>query len=430
MIRLVEGETFEFILNEKEKISIELPENWKLVQKVVPYYYRPKRYIPEVIRSSLENPFGTDKLEVLLKNKKNIVIISDDQTRPTPVYDLLSILIEKLNKCGISNENIKIIVGKGLHPAPNEREIVKKFKDLPKKYEFIIHNPDEKFKLVGTTSSKVPVEVNEIVTDADFVISLGTILPHELTGFSGGAAIIVPGVASRKTIRLNHSLIFKVKENSYFGNLDNNQVRLDMEEAAKLAKLDFIVNIVLDNYGHIFDVFTGDFSKAHKAGSNYFTDHYGINVKEKADISIITSYPRHKTVGKGLKALFISDFVTKDKGTVICFISADNGFSASKAFEELLLKNLKVSELLAMLRKGELPGEACVLYLFTRIKQNKQIIIITKKHLQEKIEKVGLNFAEDFDAAVKLVANEKNKTVHIIPEGINFLPILEKKRLD
>ena len=58
-------------------------------------------------------------------------------------------------------------------------------------------------KLLGTTTSRVPVEINEIVTNADFRISLGTILPHELTGFSGGAAIIVPGVASRKTIRLN-----------------------------------------------------------------------------------------------------------------------------------------------------------------------------------------------------------------------------------
>ena len=74
---------------------------------------------------------------------------------------------------------------------------------------------DTKNEYIGETSSKVPVEINKMVIESDFKISLGTIKPHEMTGFSGGAAIIIPGVASRKTIRYNHSLLFKIKDHSY-----------------------------------------------------------------------------------------------------------------------------------------------------------------------------------------------------------------------
>ncbi len=423
MIEMDQKQNFDIKLNEKNNISIQIPDNWIVLQELIPRYYRPKRYIPDVIKSSLNNPFGTKKLEELLKNKKNVVIISDDQTRPTPVYDLISILVKKLNDCGISNHNIKIIVGKGLHPAPNDREIKAKFKDLPDKFPFFIHNPDKDFKLLGTTTSKVPVEINKKVVNADFIISLGTIMPHELTGFSGGAAIIVPGVASRKTIRLNHSLLFKINSNSYFGNLEGNQVRLDMEEAAKFVNLDFIVNVMLDNYGNIFEVFTGNYKEAHKKGADSFKDHYGIEIQDKADICIITSYPRYKTIGKGLKALFVADLLTKENGTIICFITAENGISASETFKELLLKNLKVAELLALLKKGELPGEACVLYLFTKIKQ-KRIIIITQEQYKEELKQIGLQYTKNFEEAVKLLDDGSKKSVYVVPEGINLLPII------
>ncbi|MHA1385198.1 MAG: nickel-dependent lactate racemase [Candidatus Helarchaeota archaeon] len=420
----VSDDNYTLILNEKEEINIKIPDNWKVIQELQPKYYRPNRNIPNIIKDSIENPHGTDKLENLLKDKKNIVIISDDQTRPTPVYDIISILIKILNKYGVLNENIKIVVGKGLHTAPNESEIQKKFKDLPNKFDFYIHDPDKNLKLIGTTSSKVPVEINSIVADADFRISLGTIQPHELTGFSGGAAIIVPGVSSRKTTRLNHSLIFKAKSNSYFGNMKDNPIRLDMEEAAKLAKLDLIINTVLDNYGNIFQVFAGDYKEAHKKGAIFFKEHYGIPFKNKADICVITAFPRHKTIGKGLKALFIGDLVTKDNGTIICFISAEKGISASRSFEELLLQNMKVAELLAMLKKGELPGEACVLYLFTKIKE-KKIIIITDEKYREKIKQIGLLYAKNFEDATKIIDDGTSKTVYIVPKGINLLPLMD-----
>ncbi|MFX0135001.1 MAG: nickel-dependent lactate racemase [Candidatus Hodarchaeota archaeon] len=423
MIEVVQKQNFDIIINEGNKISIEIPDNWKVIQELIPRYYRPKRYIPNVIKSAINNPFGTKKLEFLLKNKKDVVIISDDQTRPTPVDELIPILVEKLNDCGISD--IKILVGKGLHSAPNEIEIERKFKDLPKKFPFFIHNPDENCKLLGTTTSKVPVEVNEIVADADFRISLGTIQPHELTGFTGGAAIIVPGVASRKTINLNHSLLFKIKGSSYFGNFEGNQIRLDMEEAAKIAKLDFIINIVQDNYGKIFEVFAGDYKQAHKEGAEFFKDHYGIEIQEKADICVITAYPRNKTIGKGLKALFLADLLTKENGTIICYITAENGISASNTFKELLLKNLKIAELLALLKKGELPGEACVLYLFSKIKQ-KKIIIITQEQYKGELKQIGLLYAKNFEAAVNLIEDSSEKSVYIVSKGINLLPIIKK----
>ncbi len=410
-------------LNETQEISIKVPAQWNLLGKLIPKNLTNSIHFKEKLEQALNNPYNSERLDTLLEGKKNVLIISDDQTRPTPVYDIISFLIEKFNSIGICNNKIKVIIGKGLHPKPNEGELLKKFKDLSNKTTLIIHDPDKDFAHIGETSFKVPVEINKEVINADFRISLGTIKPHEMTGFSGGAAIIVPGVASRKTIRYNHSLLFKTKENSYFGRVEGNPVRNDMEEAAKMANLDFIINVILNNDGNVCDFFVGDFLLAHKKGTERYKENFGVKVREKADLCIVSAFPRHKTIGKGLKALFLADVLIKKEGSIICYIDGEDGISSSEVFEDLLLKNLSISELFTLLKKSELPGEACILYLFSKIKQ-KKIIIVTRDEYRTNILKMGLTHAKNFEDAINLLDKKLIKTYYIIPNGINLYPII------
>ena len=412
-------------LNEKKVIPLEIPEHWEVLNVIHPKKLSNKSNLRDKLEAAINKPQESKRLDLLLKDKKNVVIISDDQTRPTPVYEIINIIIEKLNKFGIKNDSIKVVIGKGLHPSPNEEELKLKFKDLTKKISIYIHDPDNNFEYIGDTSSKVPVEINKMVLQSDFKISLGTIKPHEMTGFSGGAAIIIPGVASRRTIRYNHSLLFKIKEHSYFGNINGNPIRKDMEEAASMVNLDLIINVILDNNGNPHEFYVGDFKSAHKMGAQAYIEDFGIKIKEKSDLSIISAFPRHKTIGKGLKALFVADLLTKKDGSIICFIDGEKGISSSEIFEELLLKNLSPSKLFSLLKESELPGEACILYLFSRIKQRK-IIIITKPKHEEKILKMGLSHAVNFEEALKSLDENLIKTVNLVPEGIDFIPLIEK----
>jgi len=50
--------------------------------------------------------------------------------------------------------------------------------------------------------------VDPIISDTDFIITTGVIVPHYFAGFSGGRKSILPGICGRKTIESNHSNMF------------------------------------------------------------------------------------------------------------------------------------------------------------------------------------------------------------------------------
>ena len=59
---------------------------------------------------------------------------------------------------------------------------------------------DEQLKYLGTTSRGTFVSLNGQLVEADLVITVGGIEPHLLLGFSGGCKMLMPGLASSRTI--------------------------------------------------------------------------------------------------------------------------------------------------------------------------------------------------------------------------------------
>ena len=57
---------------------------------------------------------------------------------------------------------------------------------------------------LGMTKRGTPVDIFDVVANADFRICVGNIEYHYFAGFSGGAKAIVPGVASLRTIQAIH----------------------------------------------------------------------------------------------------------------------------------------------------------------------------------------------------------------------------------
>ena len=69
------------------------------------------------------------------------------------------------------------------------------------------HTPYENCSYVGTTSSGVPLYINDEVLSADLKIGIGSVLPHSFNGFGGGGKIILPGVAGMESIYRNHRAV-------------------------------------------------------------------------------------------------------------------------------------------------------------------------------------------------------------------------------
>ena len=76
-----------------------------------------------------------------------------------------------------------------------------------------------------------------------------------------------------------------------------------MEKVAKLVKLDFIVNVVLNARKEIVKVASGDQVKAHREGVKVAKRIYERKVPHLADIVILSAYPADIDCWQGAKPL-------------------------------------------------------------------------------------------------------------------------------
>jgi nickel-dependent lactate racemase len=158
-------------------------------------------------------------------------------------------LIRELTAGGSQYKDISVVFALGSHRAHSEEE--KKYLMGEEIYGKIscVDSSVTDCVYLGMTSRGTPVEIFRPVAEADKIICLGNIEYHYFAGYSGGAKAIMPGVSTRNAIQANHSMM--VIEGSHAGELDHNPVRQDIEEAADFLKIDFILNVVLDEKKNI-----------------------------------------------------------------------------------------------------------------------------------------------------------------------------------
>ena len=404
-------------------LSFRLPSGWRLLSILAPQDPDPIKEPSLAIERSLRNPVGCLGLSKLASNKKEVAIITDDKTRPTPAGKLIPIILGELRRAGVKEKDVTVIVGRGLHPKMTERDMADKFgKPVIERVNIEDHDADSGCISLGKTSNNVPVSINATVARSGLKIGLGSIFPHELLGYTGGSSIVVPGVASRETINRNHALVGKFS--AEFGGIRGNLIRSDSEEAARITGLNFIVNVVLNFRDKIHSVHSGDLVEAHREGVTVSGRIYGARIGSLADVAIASSNPKTTTFGKGLKAIFAADLATKPSGTIILVSPCDEGISSSEVFSRMLLSNPGPEFLFKLLREGTLPGESCVLYLFSLVKTRKKIILVSDGISAIEADKIGIGSAETIEEAIG-ATRKKKASVYVMPSGSVTLPVME-----
>jgi len=236
------------------------------------------------IERSLDEPLGK-RLEELA-GCRSASILASDITRPAPSHILLPPLIRRLKELGIMD--IRVVFGLGTHRRMTEDEVRRLLQGCIK----VPHMQHDTGRCVhlGETVRGTPVEINETVASSDMIIATGNIEYHYYAGYSGGAKAVLPGVSSENSVIRNHELMRDPR--SATGRLDS-PVRLDMEDAAAVAGLDFILNAVLNGRNEIVQAVAGDYIRAHRSGAATVDRMYRRRV-EPADIVVTCAGGRPK----------------------------------------------------------------------------------------------------------------------------------------
>ena len=307
-----------------------------LVSKL--HEYRPEKTGIDLIKSAMENPIGSKKLSELARDKRKIVIIASDHTRPVPSKIIIPPILEEIR--GVNPDaDITFLIATGCQRDTKKEELIEKFvEDIVKNEKIIVHDCADKDNLVkiGILPSGGELWINRIAYEADLLISEGFIEPHFFAGFSGGRKSVLPGVAARESVLANHCSEFIAHPLSRTGILSGNPIHEDMLWAAKKANLAYIVNVVIIEKKEAIYAVCGDVEKAHLAGCDFL---YGLCRAKPvmSDIVISTNggYPLDQNIYQAVKGMTAAEATVKEGGVIIMLAKSNDGHGGEGFYRQL-----------------------------------------------------------------------------------------------
>lgn len=377
------------------------------------------------IERALNEPIGTRRLNEIVKAENKVAIVVDDATRPTPSHLMLQPLLEELNAAGVKNENVTVIFACGIHRAVLPEETARLMgQELSGCVKTVSHNcKAEDLVYVGTTQKHGnKVYLNRIFAEADVKILTGDVCFHYYAGYGGGRKSVLPGVSGEETIKHNHAML--LHPNAKAGVLEGNPVHEDMAEAAKLAKIDFTLNIVTNSKREVVKAFAGGLEEVFYEGVKVVDEMYRVTVDSRAEIVVVSpgGHPADMDLFQSYKSVDNALGVVKRGGVIVLVAECSEGHGNQVFYDWMVnFGDLKAVE--REIRRNFVLGGHKAYYLL-RAQQNHQIILVSSLPDYYATGVFKLKTARAVNEALNEAFNiaGKNAKVWVIPYGNFTLP--------
>lgn len=394
--------------------------------------YKATKGEAELVLEAMENPVDSPKLCELARGKKKVVIIASDHTRPVPSKVIIPYMLEEIRRYN-KDADITILIATGCHRETTKEELVYKFgEDIVKNEKIYIHDclEDDMLVDIGVLPSGGRCIVNKLAYEADLLVAEGFIEPHLFAGFSGGRKSVLPGVSSRETVLANHCSEFIAHDHARTGILEGNPIHTDMLWAAKTAKLEYVVNVVLDENKKVIFAVAGDTEAAHKKGTDFLKKLCAVKAIP-ADIAITTNggYPLDQNIYQSIKGMTAAEPTVKKGGVVIMLSESSDGVGGEHLFRQLADEpdNEKLLELfLSRGRTGTVPDQ-WMAHILLRVLMHASVIYVSETD-DEIIKTMHMIPAHSIDEAIekaKKLLGKENPSIVAIPDGIAVMVLSE-----
>ena len=411
----------------KTSIEIDL-DGAKSIDTLVEKPMREIEDIEKEFRYSIEDGvIGVLPLKDLIKSDDKVTVIISDLTR----FWICSLLVKYLREdMNIPTENIAVLIALGTHRKNTEEEK----KTLTGEYaynncaEVVDHDCDaDDLEYVGTTSMGTEVYVNPLAVGRKVIVISGTV-HHLMAGYGGGRKSIVPGIAGRKTIKMNHIRALDVNEPKSdervgSGKFTNNPINIDMLEAGRMVNPVFGINICVNSASKHSGLFSGDFEKAWKESCMYIQKSYGLPIEKEYDVVFVScgGFPKDLNFYQSSKSLFNGIRAMKDGGTIVLLAQCGEGSGAKDFFD--WIEPLKRGCLDESLRKDFTIG-GYIFYAACEAIRRGNVLLLSELEPEE-IKDMGVISYNSLEELMRHVDVE-NKEICVIPYGGSVLPQLHE----
>ena len=389
----------------------------------------------DAVRAAIAQPIASLGLADLAKGRESACIVISDITRPVPNSVILPPMLETLEQSGIPREKITILVATGIHRPNNAEELeIMVGRDIMETYRIVNHfsQKPETHAYLGKTQNGTPVHIDKTYLESDLKVITGLIEPHLMAGYSGGRKAVCPGIASVETMKVMHGPDLMEHPKSAVGILDGNPFHAEATEIARMAGVDFNLNVAIDKGRRITGIFAGDMVESHRVGAAFVEKQAKVTLGAPVDAVVVSSagYPLDSTFYQAIKGLLTAVEIVKQGGSILLVAACSEGIG-SKPFTDLIFKTddltafvqglynpanfvidqWQLEELAKVARKADI-------YFYTDgipYHQRSKLFVYPLKQAQEGVEEILNRYGEDAQIAV-------------IPEGPYVLAQLAQLR--
>ena len=382
----------------------------------------------ELVRQAMANPIGSPKLAELAVGKKTCTIIISDHTRPVPSRDILPPVLEELRQ-GNPDIQITLLVATGFHRPTTTQELENKLgPEIAGREKILVHNAfDENANVeIGILPSGAPLVIDRAAVETDLLIAEGFIEPHFFAGFSGGRKSVLPGVCDKTTVLGNHCGEFIASPFARTGILEGNLLHTDMVAAAEMAKLQFIVNVVIDDDKKTVAAFAGDFREAHEAGVAFLRPY--CEVKAVPGDIVITSNggaPLDQNIYQSVKGLTAAEASAKEGAVLIMCAHLADGTGGEGFYTSLRDCESPAAHFAqcAATPQNETIPDQWESQILARILMKHRIIFVSRPEIEQTLREMKLDYAPDLPTALAMAKADRGEDaeVTVIPNGISVM---------
>jgi len=254
-------------------------------------------------------------------------------------------------------------------------------------------------------------------------ILAGDINLHYYAGYGGGRKGVVPAVSSAETIQQNHALL--LHPNAAAGIIEGNPVHEDMMEAAKLAKINFILNIVINSKKELVKAFAGDLEQAFLEGTKLVDEIYKVPIEQRAKIVIVSAggHPNDVNLYQASKGIHNALEAVKRNGVIVLVAECPEGHG-NQVFSEWMEKFTDTKRIERQIRRRFVLGGHKAYYL-TKALQKVSIILVSVMPDYYAVNTFKLRTARALNDALReaLELAGKNAKFYVMPHGSDTLPV-------
>ena len=383
------------------------------------------------IIDALEKPLDSSPFSQITSQADSVAIVVNGGHDYELISVLLSTVLESFRTSISGPTSTSIIYPMDfLHSTPQDAPSNLMGLHEQSGYHQILHNPrqSEDLCLVGETPTHcTPVYVNKALMDAEIKIGIGTIRSNVLVGATGGRMSVLPYSSGIRSISRNYKI---QATNSSGPFVTDSAACIDLEEASRLACLDFIINAIPDWKDNFNGVIAGNpYTAWHKGvvTAKSMTETY---FHHKADIAIVSAggSPNDRTLYDAVDALHAGKEATEHGGVIVLVAECIEG-PGPEGFIKGVSECASREELSLLAETGfEIGMEKS--RFFVDIMNSRKIIICSRMRQSLVSERFKCTAVKDPQEGFEVAKNSivSSPRIAVIPHGMRTLPVMKNAR--